>query len=193
MTTFVGNPGPNLFIGTTADDTFYFGLGDDSGFGGAGNDVAYLGPGNDQFSGGGGNDIIHTGGNQDIVSGDAGNDVLHVDGGTATFTGGTGADTLIYHMRAISSAPNAGGFSFLDFKPIVQHDHIVFDLARPDQLIKYDQATGTFFADLDGAAGPLGWQVAGRVSEHLGLVEGRDWHAEYNGHVMTTLHPDLLA
>jgi uncharacterized protein YjiK len=95
--------GNNIAYGNGGNDQFTTGSGNDTLFGGSGNDVfdagdginvLYGNGGNDKFTTGSGNDTIYGGSGNDVFDAGAGNNVLFGNGGNDTFLTGAGNDTI---------------------------------------------------------------------------------------------------
>ena len=85
-TTFIGNAGPNEFVGWSR--------GGDVVRAGAGDDSLELGFGPDLVSAGGGDDLVHDEGGRDVISGGPGDDSLHGVDAVDLILGGRGNDVL---------------------------------------------------------------------------------------------------
>ena len=73
--------GNDVMFGGKGNDTLSGGNGSDTIFGEQGNDVLYGNAGIDYIEGGEGNDLIHGGSKNDVLNGGAGNDSIYGDGG----------------------------------------------------------------------------------------------------------------
>jgi len=86
--------------GTTSDDNFV---------GGAGNDVFHTSGGNDRAVGNAGNDAFYGGAGNDHFTGNTGNDVFHGGAGNDQLFGGGGTDTAIFTGRTTDYTIVASG------------------------------------------------------------------------------------
>lgn len=156
----VGRSGDDRLIGNAGDDRLLGGAGDDRLTGNGGSDVLFGGAGNDRLFGGAGDDVLDGGAGRDVLVGGAGSDVL---------TGGYGAD------RFVLSVEGGSYDRITDF----ELDGDVIDLsgllagkgvtaANFDQFVRVrplgpTELTGFVEVDVDGAAGPGGWQVVAQL------------------------------
>lgn len=83
------------WIGTSVNDTYFAGDGNDSLWGHLGNDFLDGGKGNDLIYGGAGNDTIHGGSGNDSLYGEAGNDLFFEGSGKNFLWGNDGNDRFI--------------------------------------------------------------------------------------------------
>lgn len=90
----VGTNGPDLMIGSVADDRLNGRRGADTLCGESGNDVLLGGIGNDRLIGGSGDDELRGGPSPDVVDGGDGNDSLFGGAGIDNLRGQAGRDSL---------------------------------------------------------------------------------------------------
>jgi len=100
-----GHGGNDKLVGSFGDDQLYGGDGNDTLLGGADNDSLYGDNGHDQLSGGTGSDFLIGGAGNDVITGGAGSD---------TMSGGSGADRFVYQAFSESS-PTGGQDLIFDF------------------------------------------------------------------------------
>ncbi len=90
----VGTTGDDTFYGGKGDNVIYGGEGDDWFFGGKGDDTIYGGEGDDTIVGDAGDDTIYGGEDDDYIVAKTGEDTIYGDEGDDTIWGGRGDDTI---------------------------------------------------------------------------------------------------
>nr|WP_315240818.1 cadherin-like domain-containing protein [uncultured Albidiferax sp.] len=99
----VGTANKDLALGTSGNDSYQLGAGDDvvvddggndAVQGGAGDDMLYTGNGKDYIDAGEGDDSVYAGNGDDLVLGGTGNDLLLGEGGNDVVFGGEGNDMV---------------------------------------------------------------------------------------------------
>ena len=103
--TVAGTSEADVLNGSTRDEVFNAGSGNDRVFGGSGDDTLNGGSGNDALDGGAGDDTLYGGSGDDALEGGAGddvlfggsgNDIMHGGGGDDILTGGAGDDIFVF-------------------------------------------------------------------------------------------------
>jgi Ca2+-binding RTX toxin-like protein len=94
LTAVTGGVGDERISGTSANNLYETGYGNDTVLAWTGNDTVRAGADNDHVSGQDGNDSIDGGDGTDIVLGGAGQDTVTGGAGSDMIVGGTGADLL---------------------------------------------------------------------------------------------------
>jgi Ca2+-binding RTX toxin-like protein len=168
--TLVGRGGDDRLAGNAGDDRLVGGDGDDRLNGNGGSDVLFGGAGKDRLSGGAGDDVLDGGAGDDVLVGGAGFDVLTGGYGDDRFVLGTGpaydriadfeldGDVLDLSAAFAGVAITAQNFA----------EHVRVRPLGPTEL------TGFVEVDLDGAAGPGGWQVVAQLDgAPFAIVDGQ--------------------
>lgn len=89
-----GNGGNDRFDAGAGNDRMHGGNGADTMLGGAGDDTVYAGGGNDWVEGGEGRDKIYADAGNDTVDGGAGDDLIEAGSGNDLVFGGSGSDEI---------------------------------------------------------------------------------------------------
>ena len=184
-----GHNGNDRISGRDGSDTLNGLNGNDTLLGDAGNDIVLGGNGNDTLRGGLDNDVLNGGADTDVLFGDAGNDLVQggtgndkVNGGAGNdrLIGGADSDTFVFDKAIPAKGVNTINVDrIIDFNvgnDVIHIDNLVFkglaagaltaaafrlgpSAADADDRIIYYRATGDFYFDANGNAGPSTDQV----------------------------------
>jgi Ca2+-binding RTX toxin-like protein len=148
-TKFVGGPGPDTMVGTSAADVMVGEGGDDTMTGGGGDDLICGNDDNDSIQGGAGNDRIDGGADGDSLSGNAGGDTVNGGAANDTLDGGDGGD-IVSGGAGDDTVDGGGGDNFDLLSGGPGNDRILGK--RPQQAmndeVDYRQAAGAVQIDL---------------------------------------------
>ena len=167
-----GGTGDDLLFGEDGNDTLSGDAGADQLFGGMGGDRLDGGAGADTLFGNAGDDRLDGGAGDDTLFGSLGNDVLRGGAGNDSLSGGDGADRYVLDAAG-QGVDTITGFGAGDVLAI---GSMLTGFAAGHEADFVELATvgrnTTVRVDVDGAAGPAGFEAVAVLSGVSGVTLG---------------------